>query len=96
MLCPERNKFSDSKLKAENVVKPPRKPTTTKSLAFSEISPEIIKRPASKPIMKHPITLTVNVPSGKELELATRSDIQSDNVYLNTEPANHPIPTKRI
>ena len=66
MLCPERNKFSDSKLKAENVVKPPRKPTTTKSLAFSEISPEIIKRPASKPIMKHPITLTVNVPSGKE------------------------------
>ena len=70
MLCPERNKFSDSKLKAENVVKPPRKPTTTKSLAFSEISPEIIKRPASKPIMKHPITLTVNVPSGKELELA--------------------------
>ena len=52
--------------KVENVVKPPQNPVINSAFSLADSMFPFSSSPNSNPIMKHPTTLTMNVPNGKE------------------------------
>jgi hypothetical protein len=60
-----RNKFIVSKLKEENVVKPPRKPIKINWRKIGIESSRCSLRENRIPMMQDPITFTARVPCGK-------------------------------
>src|SRR5262249_58789698 len=75
--CPSRISAKLSYVYEENVVKPPRIPVNKKSRAVDEIWMRWLVAPAITPNTKQPTMLTTKVPSGKEVPLARRTNIDS-------------------
>lgn len=51
--------------KAEKVVNPPQKPTTSRNLQFGSKLSDRSESPINKPIRRQPKTFTARVPQGK-------------------------------
>lgn len=81
-------------MNVENVVKPPQKPTQRKDFRSLSMEHPCSARPYISPSMKHPSTLTMNVPSVKGISVWFCTKYETR--YLNTPPAKLPMPMSNM
>jgi len=86
---PSRKSPEVSKIKLENVVNAPQKPTIKRSLRLLSNKILLSANAAINPIIKHPIILTTNVPYGNPTP--TTEWIYVERKYLANVPIVPPI-----